>query len=69
MKTVTVKVEFQMPVGHLDIESVLEKMQDTVEDILVNYGTNHVPNRELMKLVDVVEVEISVPTSDEDSSG
>lgn len=71
MKTVTVKVEFQMPVQHLDINSVLEKMQDTVEDILVNYGTEHVPNREVTKMVDCVSVEIatSVPTDSDDTTG
>jgi hypothetical protein len=64
MKTQTVTVTFEMPIGHLDADSILEKMQDTVEDILINYG-KELDRKEIMGLLDGVTVEIDanpVPT-------
>jgi hypothetical protein len=72
MKTVTVKVEFQMPVGHLDADSILDIMQGRVEKILEDYG-EMLSLRQIDKLVNEVSVEIvdakPVPSSDDDVTG
>jgi hypothetical protein len=58
MKTVTVKVEFQMPVGHLDADSILDQMQGAVYVLLENYGITSLTSKTVDKLCEQVSVEI-----------